>query len=87
MSNYTVMAAKIKVIPDVARKEILDCLRKNDGNREDAANELGVARRTFYRWLKELDLYEAIDELLFSLGYEPYPGPPRKAKTTKKVSK
>lgn len=62
----------MKLPPDTARKLVFEALFKHDGDREKAAHELGVARRTFDRWIKTLNLYDQID----MMGWK-RPGPPR----------
>lgn len=65
---FTVM----KIPPEAARKLVFEALFKHDGDRDKAAAGLGVARRTFDRWIRALSLYDEIDKMGWSR-----PGPPR----------
>jgi DNA-binding NtrC family response regulator len=47
--------ADIKTIEEVERDVILDALRRNDGNRGKAAEELGINRTTLWRKIKRME--------------------------------
>lgn len=65
----------MKLTDDHMRKIVWEALFKHDGNREKAAESLGVSNRTFYRYLSKLDLYPLMDKM----GWTANPGPPRGA--------
>lgn len=63
----------MKLSPETQRKLVWESLFKADGNREEAAKAMGVSARTFYRYIRDLDLYPELDKM----GWTSQPGPPR----------
>lgn len=63
----------MKLTPEMQRKLVWEALMKTDGNREKAAKLLTVSPRTFYRYIRDLDLYAELDKM----GWTSRPGPPR----------
>lgn len=66
------------LVAPVARAQILDALRLAEGNRERAAELLGVSLRALYRLLSQLGLHEAAREQASRLGHRDWsPGSPK----------
>lgn len=65
----------MKLSSETQRKLVWEALMKAGGNREEAARAMGVSPRTFYRYIRDLDLYTELDKM----GWTAKPGPPRGA--------
>lgn len=63
--------------PEAARQMILAAVDAAHGNREVAAQALGISRRQLFRRIARLDLWEAVDDLCRKRGYSSLPGYPR----------
>lgn len=69
--------------PDEAKRLILDAVEVSGGDRQKAASVLGIASRSFYRFIEKLQLWPEIDALEKSKGFEPAMGPPRASERIK----
>jgi hypothetical protein len=63
----------MKLPREQAQKVIWDALFKAEGNREKAAELMGVSPRTFYRYLRDHEMYPIMDRM----GWTSHAGPPR----------
>lgn len=92
MYREQVLGALVRVAPDQAKAQILEAYRRQEGLTVDAAQMLGVGRRTLQRWVKLLALHAQIDRIRRAAGARPAssynPGgmrPKKKAKRAKKL--
>ena len=58
------------VDPPEARRQLLKQLDKAKGNRTLAARRIGVDKRTMFRWLDKLNLWQDLDKLCSEKGYD-----------------
>lgn len=63
----------MKLSAETQRKVVMDALLRADGDRQKAAEDIGVSFRSINRYIKDLDLYPFIDKM----GWNKHKGPPR----------
>ena len=48
---------------DIQKKKLLECLEKSLGVVTTAVKQVGIARSTYYEWLKDPDFKRAVDDI------------------------
>ena len=71
MAHRFRMRKMADVTADAQREAILDALRSTKGHRGEAAEALGMARRTFTAKIKKLEMHEQITAEGERLGWPP----------------